>query len=38
MTIWSGIAPALTALRSVLMKPEHFEHVPYLHECVIAAL
>jgi glutamate/tyrosine decarboxylase-like PLP-dependent enzyme len=33
--IWD--APALTTLRSVLMKPEHLAHVPMLHERVLAA-
>jgi glutamate/tyrosine decarboxylase-like PLP-dependent enzyme len=30
--------PALTALRSVLMKPEHLAHVPSLHEKVLRAM
>jgi glutamate/tyrosine decarboxylase-like PLP-dependent enzyme len=34
--IWD--APALTVLRSVLMKPEHLAYVPVLHERVLAAL
>jgi len=34
--VWD--APALTTLRSVLMKPEHLEHVLALHERVMAAL
>jgi glutamate/tyrosine decarboxylase-like PLP-dependent enzyme len=28
--------PVLTVLRSCLMKPEHFNHVPHLHERVLA--
>jgi glutamate/tyrosine decarboxylase-like PLP-dependent enzyme len=30
--------PALTALRSVVMKPEHLAHVPSLHERVLRAM
>ena len=32
--IWD--APTLTAFRSVLMKPEHLDYVPQLHERVLA--
>ena len=34
--IWD--APMLTALRSVLMKPEHLDYVPRLHKRVLAAM
>ncbi len=34
--VWD--APMLTALRSVLMKPEHLDYVPHLHERVLAAV
>ena len=30
--------PAVTILRSVLMKPEHLAHVPELHRRVLSAL
>ena len=33
---WDG--PSATIFRSVLMKPEHFDYVPVLHERVLAAL
>jgi len=34
--VWD--APALTAFRSVLMKPEHLDYVPQLHRWVLAHL
>jgi glutamate/tyrosine decarboxylase-like PLP-dependent enzyme len=34
--IWD--APRLTVLRSVLMKPEHLDYVPHLHQRVLAAV
>ena len=34
--VWD--APMLTALRSVLMKPEHLDYVPHLHERVLATV
>jgi glutamate/tyrosine decarboxylase-like PLP-dependent enzyme len=34
--IWDE--PAVTVLRSCLLKPEHLAHVPYLHERILAAL
>jgi glutamate/tyrosine decarboxylase-like PLP-dependent enzyme len=34
--VWD--APTLTVLRSVLMKPEHLDYVPWLHGRVLAAV